>query len=216
MHDSLSRRSSRFRLALLIVLCLALSEQEIQAGQIDLSAFSGSEFVETFDGLPDAFLSTPFTRNGITYTTIDRWRIQLASDLFDNILGASLAPTLNTDEPGGFPTTITIDFSTLVNRAGLLLSGAGPGSTWDVTAYGVGLVPLESITVSQPNKDDAVFAGIERSETIVRLGIVKTAGGNGFHTFMDDIRIESVPEPATLSLLAAGLLVGAAFRKRFK
>ncbi len=186
-----------------------------QASQIGLGAFSGSEFVETFDGLPDAFLSNPFTRNGITYTTIDRWRIQLpSSDLFDNIPGASLAPTLNTDDIG--PTTITIDFSTLVNRAGLLLSGAGEGSTWDVTAYGVGLVPLETITVSQPNKDDAVFAGIERSETIVRLGIVKTAGGNGFVTFMDDIRIDSVPEPGTLSLLAAGLLVGAAFRKRFK
>ena len=85
-----------------------------------------------------------------------------------------------------------------------------------MTAYGIGLVPLESITVSQPNKDDAVFAGIERSETIVRLGIVKTAGGNGFHTFMDDIRIESVPEPGTLTLLAAGLLTGVAFRKRLQ
>ncbi len=204
-------------MALLIVLCLALSEQEIQAGRIDLSAFSGSEFVETFDGLPDAFLSNPFTLNGITYTTIDRWRIQLpSSDLFDNIPGASLGPTLNTDDSGIFPTTITIDFSTLVNRAGLLLSGAGEGSTWDVTAYGVGLVPLETITVSQPNKDDAVFAGIERSETIVRLGIVKTAGGNGFHTFMDDIRIDSVPEPGTFTLLAAGLVGLGVFRKRFK
>ncbi len=133
-----------------------------KASLVGLGAFSGSEFVETFDGLPDGFLTNPFTLNGITYTTIDRWRIQdSSSSLFDNIPGASLAPTLNTDEPGGFPATITIDFSTLVNRAGLLLSGAGGGSTWDVTAYGVGLAPLETITVSQPNINDAVFEPVK-------------------------------------------------------
>ena len=34
--------------------------------------------------------------------------------------------------------------------------------------------------------------------------------------FLTDLSVVSVPEPATLTLLAAGLLVGAAFRKRFK
>jgi hypothetical protein len=187
-----------------------------------LSAFSGSEFVETFDDQTDGFLSNPFTLNGITYTSSDRWRIQdSSSSLFDNIPGASLAPTLNTDGPAGFPTNITIDFSTLVTRAGLLLSGAGGGSTWDVTAYGVGLALLETITVSQPNPDDAVFAGIERYETIVRLGIVKTAGDDQFHTFMDDIRIEAndvsvIPLPAALPLFlsALGVLSFMGWRKQ--
>ena len=42
-----------------------------EAIQIELGAFSGSEFVETFDGQADAAKANPFTLNGITYTSAD-------------------------------------------------------------------------------------------------------------------------------------------------
>ena len=204
--------------AIIIFAALMLGASASNATLIGLDAFSGSEFVETFTGQTDANetggppLSNPFTLNGITYTSADTWRIQTSSSsLFDNISGASLAPTLN-NMGGPPPTDLTIGFSTQINRAGLLLSSAGFDLVWDVTAFGVGLIPLETITVSQPGSNDAVFAGIERSEFIVSLGIIQTGGTDqGFNTFIDDIRIESVeatapiPEPSTLALFAIGL-----------
>lgn len=45
-------------------------------------------------------------------------------------------------------------------------------------------------------------------------GTIDNPGNTGVQRLV--VEINPVPEPATLSLLAAGLLVGAAFRKRFK
>ena len=88
-------------------------------------------------------------------------------------------------------------------------------ASWNVTVFGAGLVPLETISVTQPGVGQAVFAGMERFENIVRLGVVQTAG-SPFFTFLDDVRFEqvSVPEPTTLALLGLGVL--AVVRKRRK
>ena len=86
---------------------LAFGAGTAQAAPIGIGDFSGGETVETFTGQTIEIKPNPFVLNGLTYTSPDTLAVQPGSILFENIPGASLAPTLNTEAIGDF----TIDFS---------------------------------------------------------------------------------------------------------
>jgi len=207
------------RFVLCFSLLLLLMGGTTYAVPIGIGSFSGSETVETFtSGFGISF--APVTHNGVTYSSLgsglgnsglnasDNW-----NPFFSNILGSSQGISLN-DEFG--ESLIRIDFSTPVNRVGLLLSTT-PVTTWTITAFDNLFSPLESVIVTMPDLEQAVFVGIERPENIARLEISESFD-NGHLTIADDLRYEVIPEPSTYLLFAVGILgiIGMGYRQRKK
>jgi hypothetical protein len=212
-------------------MCLGLSalalcaSQTLQAAVITLDDFSGNETVETFDAIDVSAGPVPLTiLNGVTYTNLacvppencepDPLFVSGGhSSRFDNIPGASLDPA---GEDTVATSDFTIEFSTAVNRAGLLLS-AGALTTWTLSAQDDNETELGAVEVSMPAANEAVFAGLEFPQHIARLQITEISdGGEGSTSVFDDLRYEAViPIPAAVWLLASGLvlLAGVARRK---
>jgi len=105
-----------------------------------------------------------------------------------------------------FSGKLRLDFRVPVTAVGFRNPGIQPGI--NVLYFGVDGDPLGAVLGSASS-----FVGAASTTPIGHL-IVEGAGGQGYA--ITALRFNAVPEPATLSLLAAGLLVGAAFRKRFK
>ncbi|MDF1845305.1 MAG: PEP-CTERM sorting domain-containing protein [Rubripirellula sp.] len=153
----------------------------------------------------------------MTYTALTsdgNLRFQSSGFLFQNIPGAYYGTTMNVTGEGVF----AIEFSTFVNRAGLLLSAVssvGARLTWDVSSFSTSGI-LETASFSQPANGQAVFAGFERSENISGLLITKTSSEP--FTFWDDVRYESaaVPEPTSLAIFGIGALGMIGTRRRRK
>lgn len=95
------------------------------------------------------------------------------------------------------------------------VTSIGASAPFTVTPFGSGLGLVDSDLNSATHNSFGVVGGLNIVDTdaagkATTLAGDVTVGEGGFDP------VNRVPEPATLSLLAAGLLVGAAFRKRFK
>ena len=177
-----------------------------QCGQIGLGAFSGHENLITFTPgftTVDNFVASPVTYQSVTLTSVgtggslNDFGIKNNSNesgWFANIPGSSQG---NLALDNVRRSDIYFDFSTPVNRAGLLLATA-ISDTWTVKAYDPGLNILGSFQVSSSGPH-SVFAGFESTSLIRRLEVLETAD-NGLATAFDDIRFEAVPEPSTFAL----------------
>lgn len=201
---------------------LALVSTTASAVPISIADFSGNEQVETFASAP----LIPFPSagnevsqihlNGLTYTSADYFMVQEFSGLsLASIPSASGGRAVNTGPAGNF----SIDFGNDVTRAGLLLS-TSVAFSWTVNALDSNLDVLESLLVSQPAPDQALFVGFEQLSGIRHLEIALQSDNTAspfWFTFFDDVRYETsvqVPEPSTFALLGLGLLGVTLTRRR--
>ena len=160
------------------------------ATPIGPGGFSGSETIETFS--PNfGRQNSPVTFNGITYATVPPG--QLWSDInwtangyYTNWPTASAGTGLN-DLVG--QTHLQIDFSTPVNRVGIL-AATSPATTYTMTAYDDLLNALGSVTQTMPAPARAVFLGLQASVNIRRIVITEPVD-NGQVSIFDDLRYES-------------------------
>jgi hypothetical protein len=100
-------------------------------------------------------------------------------------IGGSGIPVL-TDNAG--ITDIRVDFSTPVNRAGLIV-GFGP-ATYLVSAYNTSLNFLESASFTAATLNAVGFIGFQEPVSIGRLRVVETSGDNHTVGAIDDVRFE--------------------------
>ncbi|MGD8854296.1 MAG: VPLPA-CTERM sorting domain-containing protein [Gammaproteobacteria bacterium] len=185
----------------------ALLSPSAAAAVINIDDFSGNETLETFDSVDVSrgrVLVT--TLNGVTYSNLGGGPLYVSpghSNRFSNVPAASLDPALEDNMPDS---NIAIDFSTRVNRVGLLLS-SGTRTTWTVSALDDGLVALGAMEVTMPANQDAVFAGLFFPQNIARLQIAEVSdSASGSISVFDDLRYEAVvPVPAAAWLFVSGL-----------
>jgi hypothetical protein len=175
------------------------------AAALGLEGFSGSETVETYS--PNfGRQNSPVTFNGITYT--DRTAGgQLWSDV-PWVNNGYWRPWPNASGTTGLNDTVgrthlQIDFSTPVNRVGIL---AAPGpTTYTMTAYDDNLVAMGATTVTLTEASSAAFLGLQATTNIRRI-VITEAAENGTVGIFDDLRFEFVseeapePEPAGIPL----------------
>jgi hypothetical protein len=189
-----------------------LTSPATSAAIIGIDDFSGNETLETFDSVDVSMGGVPITTlNGVTYTSLHGGPLFVTpghSNRFNNIPGASLDPALEDRVPNS---NIAIDFSTAVNRVGLLLS-SGTRTTWALSALDDTFTSLGGVEVTMPADQDAVFAGLAFTQNIARLQISELSdSASGSISVFDDLRYEAVvPLPSALWLFvsgAAGVLV---------
>ncbi len=203
-------RKRKLMTSIAVIGLMCASASRLPAATIGIGDFSGNETVVDF-GNPnsDSVFSSPTTIGGLTFTVNSGafFVIEPAgffSSLFSNVPGASQLGTLR---DAAATSDVVLTFSTIVHRAGLLLSaGTSVPATWEVTAFS-GASPLGSVVVTQPAGNQAVFAGLEFLQNITSVRVSETAGGNAGATAIDDVRFEAVPEPSTL-VLASGAAFG--------
>jgi len=172
--------------------------------------FSGSETVIGFESLGGVVPPPgPFSIGDVTFsefssgTGVPGWNLITALGLFGT-------PDPQLADTAGI-SFIRIDFSTTVNRVGLI-AGLGPAD-YEVSFFDNTLTIIETIPISSPTLLDGSFAGIESDTPISRVEIVETSGENGLVGGIDDIRFEFVEPPVvggelipieSTSLLLAG------------
>lgn len=166
----------------------------VDAAPIGLGDFSGSETVVSLASLPGP-PEAVVTVGDLTFTSSA------------NFLKQSGLTDTSTD--GMF----SMDLATPQQRVGLELnafsvSTGGAAVTWSVKAFDAGLSFLEEVQLTQSAASVPVFGGIERTEGIARLEVAEVTPPpptTNYFTFINEVRFE-VPEPATATLLAVGLL----------
>ncbi len=169
---------------------------------ITLAGFSGSEHVETFS--PNfGRQNSPVTFNGVTYTSLAGG--QLWSDTvwgnsgyFANYPTASNGTALNDVVA---LTNLQIDFSTPVNRVGVL---PAPGPTiYIMTAYDDNLAVIGSVVVTL-TEFRSVFLGLQAPVNIRRVVITEPFDSFPQIGIFDDLRYESVLAPEPLPEASSG------------
>ncbi len=192
-----------------LILALTTTTLAAQAQLIDIQDFSGNETVESFD---PGFTGQTGTVSYNGFTLEDRGSgtgIQVLrasmdwSEYFTNLPGVSLGRALN-DNYG--ITDLKISLSNPVGRIGVLIS-TGVCVNYRLTAYDDQNNIVAIGERGMPSAFKGVFIGLEsQTNNIAYVTITEPLGENGHKTLIDDIRYEAVPEPATLSLLAAGAI----------
>ena len=189
---------------------LITSAAPAKASLIGVGGFSGSATVITFSELGGVTPPQgPFSIGSVTFSEASTGSGNPGWRLLSNSLGGSTSPFL-TDNAG--ISDIRVDFTTAVNRAGLVV-GIGP-ATYRVSAYDTSLNLLESGTVTAVNTYDGGFIGFQEAVSIGRLRVQEISGENHLVGGIDDVRFEqvggvaAVPEPSTLvaAVVAIGFL----------
>jgi hypothetical protein len=131
--------------------------------------------------------------NGVTYTSLAGGEIWSDIDWSLNGFYVDL-PTAS----GGFAlndtvghTDLQIDFSTPVNRVGVLAS-TSLVTTFTMTAFNDSLLSIGSVTSTMPADSRAVFLGLQADVNIKRIVITEPID-NGQISVFDDLRREPVP-----------------------
>jgi hypothetical protein len=179
----------------------------------------------TFEGFAESTLiSNQFP--GVTFGQVDGGTPQI--DNFPMLFGygsVSGSAVITGSQTGGasFPTIagITATFGGPVGQVEWFLSDTSPLGTYTMTAFGAGNVVLETIVSAQTlpagyaggdfpapgtTPPPGRFWGFDRpGNDIVKISIDSSAEFDAFA--IDDVRfVQAVPEPATLVLLAGGLV----------
>jgi hypothetical protein len=190
------------------------------AGPREITAIS----FRTYPGAaPSAFFSNTVNVSDITIqlsTTAkggnENDPANLLSTVFADNIGAdattvfSGALTLTTLAPGTFDYTITFATPFLYDPAmGNLLLDAMIPTTATVSGTGFGFLTFDSIN----DLNDGLYSVVELNNGAATSGVGSTS--NAITRFLSDPVAAAVPEPATMSLLGAGLFgMGAMRRKR--
>jgi len=180
-----------------------------------------------------AFGTTPLTIFSLSFRVDDVVGSAFSSVKSDIQINLSTTPQTVDGLCCTFASNVGLDDTIVVNRGPLALSSAGTG-LFDITinfdtpfAYDPALGNLlldirnfggASAFVSP--LDSHIDFGDPSSRLFSSIfgDVSSTSGIGGTESLITQFTFDpvSVPEPGTLSLLAAGLLVGAAFRKRVK
>ncbi len=185
---------------------------------IGIIDFSGGETVIGFETLPGVPPPGPFTLDTVTFSEFSTGSGDPGWRLLTGFLGTP-DPQL-TDNAG--ISLIRLDFSTSVDRVGMIVGVSNPGpeaAVYDVRFFNSALTLLETVTISVVDNTEGKFAGIESAELISRVEIVETSGENGNVGGLDDVRFELVSPPVggtilpidTTALLLAGAQMNAAW-----
>lgn len=197
------------RIVVLIVgvLC-AVTADKTAALPILPEDFGDAAFVETFDGLSfqkGVALPTSFVLNGLTYTATAsrpvRYQDNTAGNCFENeCLGRQQSAV----------TTLTVSFPSLVNRFGVYLGINNSPSNQAIRIFddGGSELAISSTGFKHDPTRSNYFYGLESLDVgIASASITLNTGQNPGG--IDNLTIEAitVPAPATLGLVAAGLLL---------
>jgi len=160
---------------------------------IDIIDFSGSETVIGFETLPGVPPPGPFTLDTVTFSEFSTGSGSPGWRLLTGFLGTP-NPQL-TDNAG--ISLIRLDFSTPVDRVGMIVGFADPPGTttvYEVRFFNSALALIETVPISVVD-DIGKFAGIESAELISRVEIVETTSGDTRVGGIDDVRFELVSPP---------------------
>jgi len=150
------------------------------------------------------FLTAPYVENGIT-TTVDAGHYEVLADP----TAADGDRAFNLDEQNLGLSKVTLTASGGIPFDALSLDVINPADSageYTISAVGGGGGSIPAPTVAGPLLFTPAFAGIS--------ALVITQNAPGSFTF-DDLTVRSLPEPsATASLLTAGLVVFALYRRR--
>jgi hypothetical protein len=193
----------RIRVAVALLL---LASGTASARAIFPPDFSPTATVETFESLSPGLQTNPLTLDGVEFTDSSFLGVDDGSADFTNqqAPGSSMR-TLYASASN--PATLTIDFASPVDRAGLLLSSGGSLS-WILVALDSSFNVVDNSFVTQPGTAQAAFGGFEDFAGIHELR-VETVGPNplGLFPHFDDLRYErlaAVSEPGSAPLFGAG------------
>jgi hypothetical protein len=183
---------------------------------VSFGSAATTNIVETFESA--AALQVPladFTHNGNTYTGFAGRN--LSNQPFPNVYLAAAGadnfatpPILSTVLTANGDEDFAVDFGSPASAVGFdtYTNDFGPAV---IKIYGMNGL-LDTFSLAQDSTKVGFF-GVVASEPISRIRWT-TTDGFAVNTGIDNIRLGMVPEPATSSLMLAGLLVGAVLMLR--
>jgi hypothetical protein len=194
----------------LAVFVAVMSSQGAKGERITVEDFQGNEVIEDFEALPFGGNASPLSLGGNMFTTDDPFFRVLNVSLTHGMTGRGLG----TNNEFGF---IDVVLGTPVLRAGAVV---GVDGAWSATVsfFDQNDVEIGTILESRPGNPDVtgtgVFVGWEADSGLIkRIRFTDTFENPDPEliriTLIDDFTTEVIPEPQSLILMCAGLLITA-------